>query len=249
MSSSSLPKPSSIAPVVTKQSGRSTAPTLKQPGHPLNHRHPLDAKLDRLKRDVLPPAPYLLRLRDRSAQYHVRDRYYWKKDTHFNEEEEELQYLTFRQTHDGTILHAHGQWDDGNGGIAPKDFPSSQTSSGQTPLIGQAAKKKITLADYQKLDKSKPRTSEVNATAVKGPVKKGSQDISEVPKKEAEKAECEAKKDRIDSNVKAIETNKKVPEPHRKRYVSEMSSLPTFEAIPNLQQISGRDDWCKRPRP
>ena len=218
MSSSSLRELQSDAPAITKQSSASVTSSLKQPSLPIKHQHPLDAKLDRLTRDVLPSAPYLLRLRDRSAQYHIRDRYYWKKDTHFNEDEEELQYLTFRQTHDGTILHAHGQWDDGSGGIAQKEFPSSQTSSGQTPLAGQAAKKKISLADYKKLDKTKPRTSDMSTTAVKEPFKRSSQEMSEMRKMEAEKTESEVK-GRIDTNVKTVETQKRATEPVRKRYV------------------------------
>lgn len=53
------------------------------------------------------------------------------------------------------MLRAHGQWDNGNGGLAPTEEPPSQTSSGRTPLAGQSAIKRISLADYKNRDKSK----------------------------------------------------------------------------------------------
>ena len=62
--------------------------------------------------------------------------------------------MTFRRPLDN-MLHAHGQWDDGRGGIAIHDKSLSHNSSGHTPLQGLGVKKKITLADYKNRDKSK----------------------------------------------------------------------------------------------
>lgn len=43
----------------------------------------------------------------------------WRRGTHFDEDEEQLQYLSFRQPfNDDTILKPAYDWDDGNGGIA-----------------------------------------------------------------------------------------------------------------------------------
>ena len=189
MSSASPPAPfaDDFVSIKHPSSQSVTSAIKKQPSGSARRQHPLDAKFGRLIRDILPSAPYLLRLRNRSAQYNGRDRYYWRKDTHFDEDEEELQYLTFRPTHDGTILYAQGQWDDGNGGIAPKDFPSSQASSGRTPLVGQVATKKITLADYAKLDRSKSRTPKMSNTGTNENVGKASEEAGEVSKMQEEK--------------------------------------------------------------
>ncbi len=223
MSSASLPEPPTDTLITTKQPpSHLVASTLKkQPTVSTRRQHPLDARFDRLIKDVLPSAPYLLCLRNRSAQYHGRDRYYWRKDTHFDEDEEELQYLTFRPTHDGTILYAHGQWDDGNGGIAPKEFHSSQASSGQTPLKGQVTTKKITLADYAKMDKSKSKTPDPNDSNVKQAPEKISQDVSEAPKKEAEKMNDDTRSISDPVSVpQKIKDKEEAVDPGRKRYVS-----------------------------
>ena len=43
----------------------------------------------------------------------------WRRGTHFDEDEEQLQYLSFRQHFNAdTILKPIHSWDDGNGGIA-----------------------------------------------------------------------------------------------------------------------------------
>lgn len=43
----------------------------------------------------------------------------WRRGTNFDEDEEQLQYLSFRQPFNGdTILKPVYSWDDGNGGIA-----------------------------------------------------------------------------------------------------------------------------------
>lgn len=212
-----LPKPPAFSKQLSASVGPTTSSTVQQPSIPANTEHPVDAKLERLRKDILPSSPYLLRLKARSAQYHARDRYYWRKDTHFDEDEEELQYLTFRQLHEDTLLHAHGQWDDGNGGIAPKELPSSQASSGRTPVAAQVAKKKISLADYQKLDKSKPRALDMSATALKGPLETHSQSTKGAPKKEGERAQGEAKGG-VDQDTNAVETREKISGIDCKRY-------------------------------
>ena len=131
--------------------------------------------------------------------------------------------MTFRQTHDGTLLQAYGQWDDGNGAIAPKEDPLSQTSSGRTPLTGQGAKKKISLADYKRLDKTKPRASDVNATAIKGPTETKVQDMNGAMKKE------DMKKDEAGLIAKAAPDTGQVIEHALKRYVLHASYPYNYE--------------------
>lgn len=216
MSSTSPQKPPADALITTKSPPtQSVLSSFKiQQSGSTRRQHPVDARLDRLIKDVLPPAPYLLRLRNPSAQYHGRERYFWRKDTPFKEDEEELQYLTFRPTHDGTILFAHGQWDDGNGNIAPKEFLSSQNSSRQTPSTGQVPKKKITLADYAKMDKSK--TGIIKAT---GEAEKTFQEFSEASKMDTGKLDMEVQhKTHGGSSPKGAKEEGKATERALKRY-------------------------------
>ena len=125
----------------------------------------IDKKIDQLIEEILPYSPYILRVQ----QSHGRrlpapsQSYHWMKGTPFSLEEQELQYMTFRRPHDG-MLHAHGQWDDGNGGIAPRDGTASQTSSGRTPFQNQSAKKKISFADYKNRDRSQTTNGSAPAT-------------------------------------------------------------------------------------
>ena len=116
----------------------------------------VDALFRRLKAGVLPESPYILHVRStyRKSPEHAS---LWRTGTHFDLNEEELQYLTFKdRTNDLTPgLFCRGGWDDGNGGLAPPEEPYSRTSSDGTPLQGQGHKKKISLADYNRRDKKK----------------------------------------------------------------------------------------------
>ena len=117
---------------------------------------PVDALFRRLRASVLPESPYILHVRStyRKSPEHAS---LWRSGTHFDLNEEELQYLTFKdRTNDLTPgLFCRGGWDDGNGGLAPPEEPYSRTSSDGTPLQGQRQKKKISLADYNRRDKKK----------------------------------------------------------------------------------------------
>lgn len=148
------------------QSSRTTTPNEAQRSVP--RPLPPDFNLDRVIADTLPSAPYLLRLEPQSAQARYSNTY-WQRDTPFTADEEELQYLTFIPDHHGSLLRAHGNWDDGNGGIAPPEDPSSRTSSGRTSQAGQVVKKKITLADYKNRDKSKKQDENAITSATKVP--------------------------------------------------------------------------------
>lgn len=112
-------------------------------------RHLLDSKLRRLSADVLPTAPYILRLNPDSKLPHSspQEAFFWRKGTHFAHDERELQYLTFHRFHEG-MLKSHGNWDDGKGSIAPPDEPVSQSSSGRTPGSGHVTKK-LTHAEWK----------------------------------------------------------------------------------------------------
>ena len=133
---------------------------------------PVDARFRRLKAKVLPATPYILHVKStyRQSPDHAN---LWQIGTHFDLNEEELQYLTFKdRTNDLTPgLFCRGGWDDGKGGLAPPEEHYSRTSSDGTPLQGQGQKKKISLADYNRRDKNKsatvtikpvsPRTNEI----------------------------------------------------------------------------------------
>ena len=91
--------------------------------------------------------------------------------------------MTFRRPLDN-MLHAHGQWDDGRGGIAPRDNLLSHNSSGHTPLQGPGVKKKITLADYKNRDKGK--------TGIKEPVSEQLESVIEANKLKSSQPELES---------------------------------------------------------
>ena len=130
--------------------------------------HPVDARFRRLKTNVLPESPYILHVRStyRQSPEHAN---LWQIGTHFDLNEEELQYLTFKdRTNDSTPgLLCRGGWDDGKGGLAPPEEPYSRTSSDGTPLQGQGQKKKITLADYNKRDKNRTMAVPTKTTSPK----------------------------------------------------------------------------------
>lgn len=130
--------------------------------------HPVDARFRRLKAKVLPETPYILHVRStyRQSPEHAN---LWRLGSHFDPNEEELQYLTFKdRTNDLTPgLFCRGGWDDGKGGLAPPEEPNSRTSSDGTPLQGQGQKKKISLADYNKRDKNKAVAATTKPTGPK----------------------------------------------------------------------------------
>ena len=108
--------------------------------------NPVDERLGRITRDILPSAPYQLRI-DIEFRRDNRQAIEWRRSCPFEAHEEQLQYLTFRSNFDkDTIFHAVGDWDDGNGNIMSKIDKSSGLN---TPLPGQAPKKKISLSDYK----------------------------------------------------------------------------------------------------
>ena len=117
---------------------------------------PVDARFRRLKAKILPDSPYILHVRTTYRQ-NPEHANLWRTGTHFELDEEELQYLTFKdRTNDSTPgLFCRGGWDDGRGGLAPPEEPYSRTSSDGTPLQGQGRKKRISLADYNSRDKNK----------------------------------------------------------------------------------------------
>ena len=117
---------------------------------------PVDARIRRLKAKILPESPYILYVRStyRQSPEHAN---LWQIGTHFDLNEEELQYLTFKDRTDDLTpgLFCRGGWDDGKGGLGPPEEPYSRTSSDGTPFQGQGHKKKISLADYNRRDRNK----------------------------------------------------------------------------------------------
>ena len=116
----------------------------------------VDAQFRRLKDKILPESPYILHVRTTYRQ-NPEHANLWRTGTHFELNEEELQYVTFKdRTNDSTPgLFCRGGWDDGRGGLARPEETYSRTSSDGTPLQGQGHKKKISLADYNRRDKNK----------------------------------------------------------------------------------------------
>ena len=129
---------------------------------------PVDARFRRLKAKILPESPYILHARTTYRQ-NPEHANLWRIGTHFDLNEEELQYLTFKdRTNDSTPgLFCRGGWDDGVGGLAPPKDPCSRTSSDGTPLQGQGQKKKISLADYNRRDKNKTAAATIKPTTAK----------------------------------------------------------------------------------
>ena len=133
---------------------------------------PVDAKLRHLRDKILPEVPFILGVkRSQIYRHHPQVAHQWRRGTPFARDEEELQYLTFKdRTNDGTELYVRGGWDDGKGGIAPPEGTLSRNSSDGTPYSGQGPKKKISLADYKNRDKNKvpiahPKPSTLKAMA------------------------------------------------------------------------------------
>lgn len=132
----------------------------------------VDARFRRLKAKVLPETPYILHVKStyRQSPEHAN---LWQIGTHFDLNEEELQYLTFKdRTNDLTPgLFCRGGWDNGKGGLAPPEEHYSRTSSDGTPVQGQGQgqgqKKKISLADYNRRDKNKSATVTIKPVSPK----------------------------------------------------------------------------------
>ncbi|KAI9699353.1 MAG: hypothetical protein M1836_002964 [Candelina mexicana] len=114
----------------------------------------IDARLQRLIKNVLPKSPYLLTVPSNNPyRVHHQQANNWKINSPFDTDEEDLQYMSFLyRDWDDSILVARGNWDDE--GRIMENGTSSRTelrSGTSTPSQGQ--KKKITLSDY----KSKPK--------------------------------------------------------------------------------------------
>lgn len=113
----------------------------------------LDKRLERLKKNILPDAPYLMDLTTTSRYYvspHQANN--WRRGCPFDKHEEQLQYMTFLpHTYRGdTMLRTSGNWDDGDGKAKLEPAKSiSGGSSGAISPLGQQPKKKISLLDYK----------------------------------------------------------------------------------------------------
>lgn len=184
--------------------------------------HPVDARLRRLKAKVLPESPYILYVRStyRQSPEHAN---LWRVGTRFDPNEEELQYLTFKdRTNDLTPgLFCRGGWDDGNGALAPPEEPYSRTSSDGTPLQGQGQKKKISLADYNKRDKNKAPVATTKPTS---------------PKPKEQQMD--------DANIKGLDANARAHKPLQvEQHGQKRYALPTIGKLDRYLHFSGR--WTR----
>lgn len=129
--------------------------------------HPTELKLERLTKEVLPTAPFMLAGFDSLNEDYMRHHYpqnasNLRKNSLFKPGEADLQYLTFKDRSgdpDVRCMYTKGGWDDGHGRIAAPEEMRSRTSSDSTPRPGQPPKKKITLAEYKNKDRSRAASS------------------------------------------------------------------------------------------
>ena len=162
----------------------------KPPETSLSPEHPVDVRLRRINDKILPTAPYMLSVDHSIDRNYVKQAYShnannWLKHTHFDRHEEKLQYLTFIDRSGDTSIYGmrvRGGWEDGKGGIAPPDEQVSRTSSDGTPGLGQAPKKKITLADYKNKDRNKalPTAPKPEMTEAKGAARANEKHVGQV---------------------------------------------------------------------
>ena len=136
--------------------------------------HPLDVRLARLKGEVLPAAPYLLRTEKALNAEHLKAYYpqnsiSWRRYSPFRVGEEDLQYVTFKDRSKDSevskIMSTISGWDDGKGKIRRHDDAPNRTSSDSTPRQGQVPRKKITLADYKNRERNKTNASTTAAAS------------------------------------------------------------------------------------
>lgn len=128
----------------------------------VNMMHPVDERLRRISRIILPPTPYLLSVPNnyRVGEHQLND---WRRNSPFAGNEERLQYLAFlSHQNEDTIYRVVGDWDDGHGGIKP---PQDKRSGTNSPMPGQTVKKKISLLDYKNKagGQGPPKPSPTNA--------------------------------------------------------------------------------------
>lgn len=176
-------------------------PPANEPQQRINpQKSPVDTRLERLRDKVFPTSPYLLTVPTtyRVSSHQAND---WRRGSPFGAHEEQLQYLTFlTRERDDTLLGAVGDWDDGNGAIMEKtsSHPYGARSGTNSPLPGQAPKKKISFQAYK------------NKTA-------GQAGGKTLPKVNEEPISQEATKAANAPVEKAIESIKKGPQLGQKR--------------------------------
>lgn len=161
----------------------------------------IEKRLERLRKNILPDAPYLMDLTTPS-RYHVAPNQAnnWRRACPFDKHEEQLQYMTFlpHTLRGDTMFRTTGDWDDGHGKMkAQSTKPISGGSSGAISPPGQQPKKKISLLDYknklagQASGKSTPKIAESGKHGINAPPPsfgetKKSAANNEVPGKTAE---------------------------------------------------------------
>ncbi|KAI4174352.1 MAG: hypothetical protein LQ348_006387 [Seirophora lacunosa] len=174
----------------------------------------IEKRLERLRKNILPDAPYLMDLTTPS-RYHVAPNQAnnWRRACPFDKHEEQLQYMTFlpHTLRGDTMFRTTGDWDDGHGKMkAQSTKPISGGSSGAISPPGQQPKKKISLLDYknklagQASGKSTPKTAESGKHGINAPPPsfgetKNSAANNEVPGKTAEVTDSASQKPKGES--------------------------------------------------
>lgn len=163
----------------------------------------VDERLRHLKENVLPSAPYLLKVPTtyRLGSQQIND---WRRGSPFGLHEEPLQYMTFnaRRYDDDTIFRVDGDWDDGNGNLKAAEDKRSGTNS---PMPGQIAKKKMTIWDYKKKAAGQPVTETPPSNPDNGEKVLQNPSGSHIAKETAEETKNEIIKDEPHSSKRSAE--------------------------------------------
>ena len=128
----------------------------------------LNARLSHISKKILSASPYLLTVpSDRPYNINPHQANDWRRQTPFDANEEQLQYMSFlnREFDDG-LIRAIGGWDNEKGEIMDTTTTATHGSrSGTTtPRPGQAPGKKISLAEYKnKKAASQPASKDLSS--------------------------------------------------------------------------------------
>ena len=123
----------------------------------------LNARLSHISKKILSASPYLLTVpSDRPYNINPHQANDWRRQTPFDVNEEQLQYMSFlnREFDDG-LIRAVGGWDNDKGELMDTIATAAHGSrSGTTtPRPGQAPGKKISLAEYKNKKAASQSTS------------------------------------------------------------------------------------------
>lgn len=145
----------SVADPTSKSQGAASAAAGSK-----NIRYPelqaLDQRLTHIIKHKIQPSPYILTVpSDRPYNRDPRAFHDWRRGTPFDEDEEQLQYLSFLADWDDGLIRPVGGWDNVKGEIMDRSN-SQQSNMSTTSVVGSTKKIKYSLADYKKKAAGQP---------------------------------------------------------------------------------------------